>query len=165
MLPPEVLQLVLRDVPQHDLFRICALSRVFHKEVERALYLHVSLADCTFNQIRAWAYVISSRFDIAQLVCTLSLPSALCPTRAMIDVQKGWLIEFLEMLSQALKAINNLTSLLIVPPRFRNDNTFRSYLSFASFIGCNFRLKTFRNHWDAQWDEVDWFPFLTSTLR
>ncbi|KZP09125.1 hypothetical protein FIBSPDRAFT_1052010, partial [Athelia psychrophila] len=155
-IPIELLQPIFQALPQGELFRICALSRTFHKEVARVLYRHVDLADSTLAQCTSWARQIVTRCDLAQLTLTLSLPGYI-----LEDDSYGGLVPFLAVrLPKAMRAMPNLTSLALERHRhpILHNRTKGSFLNIKPFLGCSFRLKTFRS--EIHWSDSNISPFL-----
>lgn len=128
----------------------------------RALYSgHVNLAKITFDQYLLFTNQVSRRPDLAQLIHELSLPCLLynSPLDDVIEVQ-GKLTRVKGQLSSALKSMGNLTSLSIVLGYPRYGEIFLCKVDSANdlFLGCGFRLKTFRNAGD--WNLRAMLPFL-----
>lgn len=157
--PIELLQLIIQELPQGELWNVCALSCAFHQEVVRELFRHVDLANCTSDQLVSWTSLIASRPDRAQLTRALSLPWGLGHTH--FEEENPYQLR--EQLPSALKALVNLTSLFIVrcSARVSRTSMWRSLESDHILGGCTFRLKTFRNDFNyPPWDLDNLLAFL-----
>lgn len=145
-IPTEVLQCILEELSQGELWNICALSRAFSGEVIVQMFRHVELGDCTLDQLASGTSLIASRPDLAQLIHALSLPGHIGFKHYSEDDDdySDRIYQFQGQLSISLKSMSNLKSLFIVRPRNRN-NMGQLYLDGKYFLGCTFRLKTFRN--------------------
>lgn len=154
-LPVELFQNILQALPQGKLYAICTLSRTFHKEAIYALYRHIDLAHRQTDLIISWAQQIIKRHDIAQLVFALSLPHDF----GQITLERRDLVK--ARLAAAMRDLPNLTSLVIELRMVGHAGAFRTqYLDGRMFIGSPFRLKTFRNIPQAEWEPDSMLPFL-----
>ncbi|KZP09126.1 hypothetical protein FIBSPDRAFT_1052011 [Athelia psychrophila] len=156
-IPIELLQPIFQLLPQGELSRICALSHTYHEEIVRVLYRHVDLVGSTLAQCTSWARRIVTRCDLAQLTLALSLPGYISGQ----DNSYGELVPYLaERLPKAMRAMANLTSLVIArPPQpVLSSHTMGSFLDAKPFLGCSFRLKTFRS--EFHWPDSDISPFI-----
>ncbi|KAF7965746.1 hypothetical protein HWV62_42024 [Athelia sp. TMB] len=168
-MPVELLQLVLQQMPHGQLFKICTISRAFHKEVIYALYRDVDLSGVTICRWVSWFNRIIDRPDLARRVRTFTLPgSVYCSdTRSLrqnfrLSPEARERQRFTTQLSSALKLMTNLTVLVLVklPTRRDRDSTSERWLRGDYFLGCPFRLKTFRMDCDVMWAQGTLLPFL-----
>ena len=156
--PNEIFQAIFRYLPQSQLCEICALSRTFHEEVVGALYQQCELIHITIDQFISWASLLVIRTDLARMVRTLILPGLLHDANGFLGQN---LDQLEEVLPRTLKSLNNLKSLLI-EPHFLEDSSCSSahYLNGEHFLGCRFRLTTFRNSFADYWTPDTLLPFL-----
>lgn len=162
VMPPELIQIILQSLNQSDLFKICALSRNFNKEVMRALYYHIDLAHGTIHQCISFIDQISQHPDTAQQIRELSLPFVFQTMSLSQD-------DLTAKLPSAMKSMKNLTSLYLGEGHLgafdSTYNNIRYHLDGNLFLGCAFRLKTFRGTWHPDvWGEHatanGWLSFL-----
>ncbi|KAF7983322.1 hypothetical protein HWV62_23014 [Athelia sp. TMB] len=142
-IPIELLQNILQELPQCQLFSICSLSRAFHKEVLRALYRHVNLVGTgTIDQVLSFAGHMIRRPDLAQLILAISLPAEIgCE---YIEVDEALVDHMTEQLSCALKHMGNLSAVYIDDIYNPRIKAIYGYLSGDYFLGHAFRLQKFR---------------------
>ena len=158
MMPLELFQIVFEQLHQGELFKICALSSTFHQWILPALYRHVQLVDSSHDQFKSWTSQIINRPDLAQLVRALSLPTTISYSRTG-DISQEWMAHFTGQLPVALKSIDNLTSLFVV--RRKIGQAYGTYYLHSDlFLGCAFRLKTFRNDMGPHWKHNSLLSFL-----
>ncbi|KAF7982184.1 hypothetical protein HWV62_29969 [Athelia sp. TMB] len=140
-LPLELWQLVLQFIPQGDLFKLSAVSRTFNENVVRELYRHAELVNSTLRQILFWATLMAGASTSAQMARSLSLPTQISlRSYYMEDLNR-----LIELVPQAMRALVNLKSLCILPPTGQDQHAYS--LGILPFLGCQFRLQTFRYIW------------------
>ncbi|KAF7966559.1 hypothetical protein HWV62_37885 [Athelia sp. TMB] len=140
-LPLELWQFILQFLPPGDLFKLSAVSRTFNESVVRELYRHVELVNSTLRQVLSWATRMAGAPTSAQMTRSLSLPTQM-PLR---NYSMGDLNRLTEQAPQAMRALVNLKSLYILPPSRKDHHAYS--IGIHSFLGCQFRLHTFRYIW------------------
>lgn len=164
-IPFELFQNILQELPQRELLKLCTISHTLHAEVVRELYRHVDLVNSSNEQLVSLTSLLIAQPNLARLIRALSLPDKL--TYEHQEVDDEWLDRLDEQLPRALKSMDNLAALFIEPLPLKQSPqySFRGvraveYLSGDYFLGCPFRLRTFRHAVPAQWVGRTLLPFL-----
>lgn len=153
--PAELVPLVLQHFSQHELLLLCTLSRPLYPEMLRQLYRHVDLSRGDRKEVISWSTQIVQHPELAQHVRSLSLPMfitldiIISPDSDFIK-DEGQITETHNALRDAMHALSDLQTLAISEPspsiltnRPHYDQV-DEYLTADVFLGCNFRLRTFR---------------------
>ncbi|KZP15145.1 hypothetical protein FIBSPDRAFT_91022 [Athelia psychrophila] len=152
-LPVEITQDILLWLSKDDLLRICMVSHAFRDQATRLLFYDVELHKSQSKQVSLWCQLITNRVHLAQTVKHLSLPLILGDNLG--DLEHDPMVdEVRSMLYPALRALSNLKSLAIME-RSRIHADRRSmmgiHIDADLFLGCSFRLKSFRYGGFALW--------------